>query len=49
MPDDLIQAHRENDLLLESFFYDKPFISDQERLEHLFKRYVEMTQGSEYE
>ena len=47
MPDDLRNAHIENDQLLESFYCDSPFESDEDRLSHLFERYVEMTKGSE--
>mgnify|MGYP002621375645 CR=1 FL=1 len=43
MPDDLRKAHQENDALLESFYRDTPFKDDDERLAHLFERYVEMT------
>ena len=45
MPDDLRKAHLENDQLIESFYQDEPFESDDERLAHLFERYVEMTKG----
>lgn len=45
MPDDLREAHRQNDALLESYYADKPFTDDEERLAHLFERYVEMTQN----
>jgi len=44
MPDDLREAHRENDELLESFYRDTPFTDDDERLAHLFECYVEMTE-----
>lgn len=46
IPPDLKQAHIENDSLLESFYRIKPFESDEDRLTHLFERYVEMTKGS---
>ena len=44
MPENLRQAHRENDGLLESLYRKKLFASDQERLEHLFERYSKMVQ-----
>ncbi len=47
MPDDLHEAHLENDKLIETFYQDEPFINDEDRLAHLFERYVEMTKGSE--
>lgn len=47
MPDDLLAAHRKNDEVLEAMYSDKPFKSDAERLEHLFKRYVQMTQNND--
>jgi type II restriction/modification system DNA methylase subunit YeeA len=43
MPEDLRQAHHELDVLVESCYQDKPFKSDEERLECLFKLYEEMT------
>ncbi|GAC31733.1 DNA methyltransferase [Paraglaciecola polaris] len=45
MPEDLRQAHQDNDELLESFYQNKPFVTDEDRLAHLFARYVEMTKG----
>jgi hypothetical protein len=45
MPDDLLEAHLENDKLIESFYRDAPFENDEDRLAHLFARYVEMTKG----
>lgn len=45
MPEDLKHAHQDNDELLESFYQDKPFENDEDRLSHLFARYVEMTKG----
>lgn len=42
MPDDLHEAHRLNDLAVESCYRAKPFDSDEERLEHLFKLYEKM-------
>jgi len=40
MPDDLREAHRENDELLETMYIGRPFRNDTERLEHLFKLYA---------
>lgn len=40
MPDDLRQAHRENDELLETMYIGRPFRNDTERLERLFKLYA---------
>lgn len=42
MPDDLRKAHRLNDLAVESCYRAKPFDSDEERLQHLFKLYEKM-------
>ncbi|MDA8596293.1 class I SAM-dependent DNA methyltransferase [Flavobacteriaceae bacterium] len=42
MPDDLRKAHHQNDILIDSCYRDKPFESDEERLEHLFKLYEKM-------
>ena len=42
MPDDLKKAHENLDLYIESIYTDKPFSSDEERLEHLFKLYEKM-------
>ena len=39
MPDDLKQAHRDNDELLETMYIGRPFRNDTERLETLFKLY----------
>ncbi len=47
MPDSLKEAHEELDLALERCYRSKPFTSDEERLEHLFKLYEEMTQNGE--
>ncbi|MBC18546.1 MAG: SAM-dependent methyltransferase [Desulfovibrio sp.] len=43
MPDDLREAHRQLDLAVDSCYRKKPFESDSERLEHLFKMYEKMT------
>lgn len=40
MPEDLRAAHRANDELLESMYIGRPFKTDTERLEHLFKLYA---------
>ncbi|MDM1383210.1 class I SAM-dependent DNA methyltransferase [Myroides marinus] len=42
MPVDLKDAHRLNDLAVESCYREKPFTSDEERLEYLFKLYEKM-------
>lgn len=43
MPDDLRQAHKDNDDLLESMYIGRPFRNDTERLETLFKLYAART------
>ena len=43
MPDGLRQAHHFNDLAIESCYRQRPFTSDEERLEYLFKLYEKMT------
>lgn len=43
MPDDLREAHQDLDLAVERCYRSKPFTSDEERLEYLFKLYEEMT------
>jgi len=43
LPDNLLAAHKALDNTLETFYIGRPFKNDTERLEHLFKRYVEMT------
>ncbi|SJM65323.1 Type II restriction enzyme, methylase subunit YeeA [Brevundimonas diminuta 3F5N] len=43
MPDDLRQAHKDNDDLLESMYIGRPFRNDTERLETLFKLYAAKT------
>jgi hypothetical protein len=40
MPEDLRAAHRANDELLENMYIGRPFKTDTERLEHLFKLYA---------
>ena len=42
MPDGLREAHRLNDLAVERCYRSKPFTSDEERLEYLFKLYEKM-------
>lgn len=42
MPQGLKKAHENLDLYIESIYRDKPFSSDEERLEHLFKLYEKM-------
>jgi hypothetical protein len=42
MPEGLREAHRLNDLAVERCYRSKPFISDEERLEYLFKLYEKM-------
>ncbi|MBB5052713.1 hypothetical protein HNQ36_002687 [Afipia massiliensis] len=43
MPKRLLDAHRSLDETLEKIYIGRPFKSDTERLEHLFKLYAEMT------
>lgn len=40
MPEDLKAAHLANDELLECMYIGRPFKTDTERLEHLFKLYA---------
>lgn len=42
MPDGLKEAHRQLDLAVERCYRSKPFNSDEERLEYLFKLYEQM-------
>ena len=42
-PDDLRAAHHALDLAVEHCYRDKPFESDEERLEFLFKQYIKLT------
>jgi len=44
MPDGLREAHHNH--TVDRLYRSKPFTSDEERLEHLFKLYEEMTQPS---
>jgi hypothetical protein len=42
MPEGLREVHRQNDLAVERCYRSKPFESDEERLEYLFKLYEKM-------
>ena len=42
MPSGLKKAHQDLDVAIELCYRSKPFTSDEERLEHLFKLYEEM-------
>ena len=42
MPDGLRETHHLNDLAVERCYRSKPFESDEERLEYLFKLYEQM-------
>ena len=42
MPEGLKEAHHQLDLAIERIYRSKPFKSDEERLEHLFKLYEQM-------
>lgn len=42
MPDGLREAHRLNDIIIEKCYRSRPFSSDEERLEYLFKLYEKM-------
>ncbi|RTL13484.1 MAG: class I SAM-dependent DNA methyltransferase [Neisseriaceae bacterium] len=46
MPDGLRQAHHNLDIAIEQCYRPKPFISDEERLEHLFTLYEQMASKS---
>ncbi len=43
IPDELQEAHKKLDFAVEQCYRSKPFSSDEERLEYLFKLYEEMT------
>lgn len=43
MPDDLRQAHLQNDLLVDSLYKKTRFVNDEERLSKLFELYEQMT------
>jgi hypothetical protein len=54
MPEGLREAHHQNDLAVERCYRSKPFESDEERLEYLFKLYElmiaeEKTRGTLFE
>jgi hypothetical protein len=49
MPGNLLEAHRALDEMLEKAYIGRTFRNETERLEHLFKLYVEMTAGSQRE
>lgn len=46
MPTDLREAHAQLDRVVESCYRTVPFLSDEERLEHLFALYEKMTKQS---
>jgi len=43
MPDGLREAHHNLDLAVDRLYRSKPFTSDEERLEHLFKLYEDLS------
>lgn len=45
VPQDVIGAHEQLDTLVDSFYSEKGFPSDNERLDNLFKLYISMTEG----
>ncbi len=47
MPPDLLAAHRALDETVERIYIGRSFKNDTERLEHLFKRYTNMTDSAE--
>ena len=47
MPAGLREAHHQLDLAVDRLYRSKPFTSDEERLEHLFKLYEEMVEQEE--
>lgn len=47
MPESLLQAHKDNDYAVEQCYRTKPFESDEERLEYLFKLYEQMTKAEQ--
>jgi len=47
MPDGLREAHHQNDIAVERCYRSKPFESDEERLEYLFKLYEQMIEEKE--
>ena len=48
-PENLRLAHEKNDQLVESFYSDRSFKDDDERLSHLFDLYLKYSQGGKYE
>lgn len=42
MPQGLLEAHQANDEVIEKCYRSRPFESDEQRLEYLFKLYEEM-------
>lgn len=49
MPESLLQAHKDNDYVVEQCYRTKPFESDEERLEYLFKQYKQMLEAEQLE
>lgn len=47
MPDDLKKAHQELDFAVDRLYRKKGFESDEDRLQHLFKRYEALVNGEE--
>ncbi len=47
MPNDLREAHHQNDLLVDKLYRQKPYANDEERLADLFKLYEEMVAREE--
>ncbi len=47
MPEGLREGHRHNDMIIERCYREKPFTSDEERLEYLFKLYEKMVAAEE--
>ncbi|WP_349654502.1 type IIL restriction-modification enzyme MmeI [Pseudoalteromonas sp. S3260] len=45
MPPDLLVAHKDNDKFVDSLYKNESFINDDDRLEELFSRYIQMTGG----
>jgi N-6 DNA Methylase len=45
MPEDLIEAHRQNDHMFDRLYRSKPYNTDEERLADLFALYEQMTEG----
>lgn len=49
MPNGLKEAHKANDIVIEKCYRSKPFETDEERLEYLFKLYEKMIAEEESE